>query len=112
MAFSESGFSAERMDGNTYPSASDAPQMPRKAARACGESGTSWGRLIFIRSGGMHHLAFGKLISDRRMRLVSPGRAIVNARNWSAARTVGQPSYSSMEVINAPSSRSPVMAGR
>src|SRR5580658_3113002 len=101
MAFSDSGLRIERIDGNTSALPSDASQISRRTARACRESGMSWGRLIFMRSGGMRHVAFGQIISLRRRYRTSPGRAMVRARKSSAVLSVGQPSYSSIEATNA-----------
>ena len=111
MAFSESGFERERMEGSTSPP-SDSSQIPRKTTRACSDRCTSCGRRIFMRSAGMRQTDFGKTISERRMCRTSPGRVIVKATSCKAARSVGQPSYSSIERISAPSCRSSVMAAR
>jgi hypothetical protein len=112
MAFSESGLIVERIDGNISPLSCDRSQTSRRTARACRDSGTSWGRRIFMRSVGIVHELFCHTISERLMNRTSPGRVMVKATNWMAARSVGQPSYSSIEVIKAPSCHSSVIAGR
>ena len=75
------------------------------------ESGMSCGRLIFIRSGGIRQVDFGQMISLRRMiglRRTGHGESQEKQRGLS----VGQPSYSSIEAINAPNCLSSVIAGR
>jgi hypothetical protein len=65
-----------------------------------------------MRSAGICQVAFGQLISERRMSRISTGLVMVSAMSCRAARTVGQPSYSSIDTIRAPSWRSSVIAGR
>ena len=45
--------------------------------------------------------AFGQLISERRMSRISTGLVMVSAMSCRAARTFGQPSYSSIDTISA-----------
>jgi len=79
MAFSDNGRWIERIEGRTRSPLSDSGQTSRSISIACLESGTSWGRRIFIRSAGMCQTAFSKLISDRRIPRTSPGRVMVSA---------------------------------
>lgn len=90
----------------------DSGQMFRRTASAWVESGTSCGRRIFVRPPGIFQVEHGQTISERRIKRTSPGLAIVRAVSCSAARTVGQPSYSWTAVMSAPSLRSSVMAAQ
>jgi len=65
-----------------------------------------------MRSARIRHIELGQMTSGRRISLTSIGRAMVSARNFMAALTVGPPVYSLIESINAANSRSSVMAGR
>ena len=112
IAPSDKGRWIDRMEGKTSSPPSDIGQTACKTSSACLDRGTSCGRRIFIRSAGMRHMDFSKLISARFERRTSPGREHVSAVNFNAAVIVGQPSQASIVFISWPNFVSSIMAAR
>jgi hypothetical protein len=104
-AFSESIFSADRIDGNTNLPAPLMILTSNKTLIACRDNGTSCGRRIFIRSSGMCQTLLPRSNSPHSAFRSSTGRGKVSASNLKACRNVGQPSYSSIHRNKPPNGR-------
>jgi hypothetical protein len=57
IAFSERGRLSDLIDGRTSSPFSESDQISLIIFKACFDSGTSWGRCIFIRSAGIRQIA-------------------------------------------------------
>lgn len=64
MAFSDNGFTFDRIDGNSKPLLGAKSHISEMTVSACRERETSTGRRIFSRSPGILHIAFGMMSSD------------------------------------------------